>query len=168
MRRPAADRGEPATEEFRHALRRFPTGVVAITAHDGEPVGLAIGSFVSISLEPPLVGFFFDNASTTGPRIEEAGRFAVNVLGEQHAALCQRFAVTGVDRFAGVAWTSGVVDAPLLDDALAWIECDIADVIQAGDHRLVVGHVRRVDIGQEARPLVFFGGELAALATAAA
>jgi flavin reductase (DIM6/NTAB) family NADH-FMN oxidoreductase RutF len=159
-----AQLSHPGADEFRRVLGHFPTGMVAITACDeDEPVGVAIGSFASISLEPRLVGFFIDRDSSTWPRIERAGAFAVNVLGERHAPLCQRFARRGADRFAGVAWSPGADGAPLLDDALAWIECDIAEVLEAGDHWLVVGAVRRLQLGSDGRPLVFCRGELAAL-----
>jgi 3-hydroxy-9,10-secoandrosta-1,3,5(10)-triene-9,17-dione monooxygenase reductase component len=149
---------------FRRVLKEFPTGVVAITASDGEPVGLTIGSFVSISLGPPLVGFFVDRSSTTWPRIRRAGAFAVNALGEDHEKLCRRFAAIGHDRFADVSWTPGYREAPLLAGALAWIECDVSDVVASGDHYLVVGGVRRLEVGPTGSPLVFFRGQFARLA----
>src|SRR5437868_3535599 len=108
----------PVPEEFRRVLGHFPTGVVAITAPDGEPVGMAVGSFASISLEPPLVGFFVDRGSSTWPRVARAGSFAVNVLAADQEAVCRRFGRKGVDRFAGVRWHPGHGDAPLLDGAV--------------------------------------------------
>ena len=153
--------------DFRHVLGHVPTGVVAITANNGGPVGMAVGSFVSISLEPPLVGFFVDRGSSTWPRVERAGAFAVNVLGEHHEELCRRFAQKEADRFAGVGWSSGAHSgAPLIDDALAWIECEIADVVDSGDHRLVVGAVRELRVGTRGRPLVFHRGGYTGLVAA--
>jgi flavin reductase (DIM6/NTAB) family NADH-FMN oxidoreductase RutF len=134
--------------------------MVAITAFDSEPVGLAVGSFSSISLDPPLVGFFVDRSSTTWPRVRRAGAFAVNVLGVHQEELCRRFGSKGADRFAGVRWRPGSGDAPLIDGALAWIECDIDAVVETGDHVLVMGAVRRLETGEDSRPLVFFRGDL--------
>jgi 3-hydroxy-9,10-secoandrosta-1,3,5(10)-triene-9,17-dione monooxygenase reductase component len=144
---------------FRHVLGHFPTGMVAVTAFDGEPVGLAVGSFSSISLDPPMVGFFVDRSSTTWPRIRRAGRFAVNVLGAHQEELCRRFGRKGMDRFAGVRWHPGLGDAPLIEGALAWIECDLDEVLETGDHVLAIGAARRLEVGEEGRPLIFFRGD---------
>jgi 3-hydroxy-9,10-secoandrosta-1,3,5(10)-triene-9,17-dione monooxygenase reductase component len=154
---------EPS-ERFRRVLGHFPTGVVAITAFDGEPVGLAVGSFSSISLDPPLVGFFVDRSSTTWPRVQRAGTFAVNVLGAHQEELCRCFGRKGADRFDGVRWRPGTSDAPLIDGALAWIECEIADVLETGDHMLAIGAVRRLETGEDGRPLIFFRGDFTGIA----
>lgn len=148
-------------------LGQLPTGMVAITAHDDEPVGVAVGSFGSVSLEPPLVGFFIDRDSSTWPRIERAGAFAANVLGDHQRELCARFAVKDADRFADLDWSAGYRGAPLIDGALAWIECEIADVIELGDHFLAVGAVWHVRRATEGSPLVFFCGGLHTLGRAA-
>src|SRR6476619_3878226 len=96
------------TARYRQVLGHFPTGVVVVTAvDDGEPVGLAIGSFSSVSLDPPLVGFFPDRSSTSWPRIEKAGSFAVNILGEHQEDICRTFASKGGDKFAGIGWKPG-------------------------------------------------------------
>jgi 3-hydroxy-9,10-secoandrosta-1,3,5(10)-triene-9,17-dione monooxygenase reductase component len=161
----AGDTDQPhASGALRRVLRQFPTGMVAITAYDREPVGLTIGSFVSISLDPPLVGFFVDRSSTTWPRLRRAGAFAVNVLAEEHEALCRRFAARGEDRFVDVRWSPGYRGAPLLAGALAWIECDLADIVASGDHHLVVGQVRHLELGPPGTPLVFFRGQFMPLA----
>jgi len=154
---------ERSALDFRRVLSHFPTGMVAVTAFHHETVGMAIGSSCSISLDPPLVGFFVDRSSSTWPAIERAGSFAVNVLGEDQADLCRHFSRKGADRFAGVDWTPGRKGAPLIDDALAWIECEIADVVDVGDHRLVIGSVLDLDVHRRARPLIFFRGELTSL-----
>jgi 3-hydroxy-9,10-secoandrosta-1,3,5(10)-triene-9,17-dione monooxygenase reductase component len=151
-------------QQFRAVLKRVPTSVVAITAHDGAPTGVAVGSFSSISLAPALVGFFISRESTTWPRIERAGHFAANLLGGEHVELCRRFARPGEDRFDGVPWSPGLLGAPLLDDALAWIECEIDQVLVAGDHLLVIGAVHAMRAAEAGRPLVFFGGEFVQLA----
>ena len=91
----------PDDERFRAVLGHFATGVTIITAlDDGEPVGMAANSFTSLSLDPPLILFCVAHSSSTWPRIERAGTFAVNILGEDHEELSQLFARRGVDRFA--------------------------------------------------------------------
>lgn len=145
----------PDPTRFRHVLGHVPTPVVVVAAVDDGPVGLAVGSFASISLEPALVGFFVDRGSSTWPRVARAGTFAVNVLADDQEQLCRRFATKGADRFAEVTWHAGHGGAPLLDGALAWIECDLADVVETGDHRLAIGAVRRLDVRDGASPLIF-------------
>lgn len=144
-------------EKFRVVMGSVPTAVAVITAIDHEPVGVAVGSFVSISLRPPMVGFFMDFASETWPRLEKAGSFTVNVLSDRQAHICRRFGQKDIDRFSGLAWSSGHEGSPRLDGALAWIECDIERVDEIGDHLLVVGLVRSLDEGDEdgTGPLLF-------------
>jgi 3-hydroxy-9,10-secoandrosta-1,3,5(10)-triene-9,17-dione monooxygenase reductase component len=144
---------------FRRVLGHFPTGVVVITAvSDRQPVGIAIGSFSSVSLEPPLVGFFAAKYSTTWPKIRDAGVFCVNVLAEDQEELCRNFAVSGGDKFRGVGWRPGATGSPIIHDVLAWIDCGIEQVHEAGDHDIVVGRVREMDVQREGTPLVFFRG----------
>ncbi|MEQ1786597.1 MAG: flavin reductase family protein [Acidimicrobiales bacterium] len=134
--------------KFRQVLGHFPTGVTVVTAApDTGPVGLAVGSFASVSLDPPLVAFFPDKGSSSWPKIEAAGSFCVNILGEQQEEVCRRFASKGDDKFAGLGWRPAASGAPLLDGVLAWIDCDIDSVVEAGDHYCVMGG-----------PLLFFRG----------
>jgi flavin reductase (DIM6/NTAB) family NADH-FMN oxidoreductase RutF len=144
---------------FRQVLGHFPTGVTVITADpDTGPVGLAIGSFSSVSLDPPLVGFFPDKGSSSWPRIEAAGSFCVNILGEDQEDVCRRFAMKGDDKFAGLGWRAAGSGAPLLDGVVAWIDCDIHSVTEAGDHFFVLGAVRDLGVAEEGSPLLFFRG----------
>jgi flavin reductase (DIM6/NTAB) family NADH-FMN oxidoreductase RutF len=144
---------------YRQVLGHFTTGVTVITAaNDGEPVGMAVGSFSSVSLDPPLVGFFPDRSSTSWPKIEVAGAFCVNILGEEQEEVCRRFAMKGEDKFAGLGWSAAGSGSPLLDGVIAWIDCDIESVTDAGDHFLVLGRVRELGIGHDGAPLVFFRG----------
>jgi flavin reductase (DIM6/NTAB) family NADH-FMN oxidoreductase RutF len=148
------------SDRFRFVLSHVPTGVVIITGADVDgPAGLAIGSFTSISLDPPLVGFYPDRASTSWPAIRRAGAFCVNVLAEDQADLCRRFARSGGDKFAGLGWrTAPVSDAPILDGVLAWIDCRLERETEIGDHSLVVGSVVDLTVERDARPLIFFQG----------
>ena len=151
--------------KYRQVLGHFPTGVTVITAMRGdEPVGLAVGSFSSVSLDPPLVGFFPDRSSSSWPKIEEAGSFCVNILGEDQEDVCRRFAMKGDDKFAGLGWQPAGSGAPILDGVIAWIDCDIAQVVDAGDHFLVLGAVRDLAVGHDGGPLVFFRGGYARVA----
>jgi flavin reductase (DIM6/NTAB) family NADH-FMN oxidoreductase RutF len=146
---------------FRQVLGHFPTGVTVVTADPGGgPVGLTIGSFTSVSLDPPLVGFLPGKASTSWPDIERAGHFCVNVLGEDQADLCWRFARESDDKFAGLAWRPGRTGAPILDGVLAWIDCTIEAVLDGGDHWFVEGRVVDLDAPRDAGPLLFFRGKL--------
>ena len=155
----ACDTGPVCAKDFRHVLGHFPTGVVAITALDDErPIGMTIGSFTSVSLEPPLVAFLPDKSSTTFPQIAAFGKFAVNVLSAEQESLCRRFATSGSDKFAGVRWSLSSSGCPRLADALAWVDCEIVDVLDAGDHSIVLGRVIDLAVGEDASPLLFFRG----------
>lgn len=144
---------------FRQVLGHFPTGVTVITAvDDGEPVGLAVGSFASVSLEPPLVLFCAAQSSSSWPRIRAAGTFCVNVLAEDQEDVCRVFASKGADKFAGLGWKHSALGAPLLDGVLAWMDCEIADVVAEGDHDVVIGRVHDLAVNHEGGPLLFFRG----------
>ena len=116
---------------FRQVLGHFPTGVTVITAAtDDGPVGLAVGSFASVSLEPPLVAFFAGKGSSSWPRIEATGSFCVNILAEAQEEVCRRFASKEPDKFAGLGWHAAGSGSPLLEGVLAWIDCDVASVTE--------------------------------------
>ncbi|WP_312871390.1 flavin reductase family protein [Amycolatopsis acididurans] len=157
---------EVTPEKFRDVLRHVPTGVTVVSAlaPDG-PVGLAVGSFVSVSLEPPLVGFFVAKTSTTWPRIEPLGRFCVNVLGEDGEAVSRAFAVSGGDKFAGLDWRHSPMGSPVLDGALAWFDCTAHQVSEAGDHVFVLADVHDLSVRPAGRPLVFCHGTYQRLVT---
>jgi flavin reductase (DIM6/NTAB) family NADH-FMN oxidoreductase RutF len=129
---------------FRAVLGHFPTGVVVITAlcPDGRPAGMAIGSFTSASLDPPLVAFLPAKSSSSWPRIREAGSFCANVLGHGQSGLVERFAISGGDKFAGLDWTPTPSGHPILPGVPAWIDCELMRVDDAGDHWMVLGRVR--------------------------
>jgi flavin reductase (DIM6/NTAB) family NADH-FMN oxidoreductase RutF len=145
---------------YRQVLGHFPTGVTVITAAgESGPVGLSVGSFSSVSLDPPLVAFFAGKASTSYPAIEAAGHYCVNILGDDQEEHARVFAGRGDDKFAGIGWRpSAATGAPVLEDVLAWIDCRIDAVHEAGDHWIVIGRVLDLEIGREGGPLVFFRG----------
>jgi flavin reductase (DIM6/NTAB) family NADH-FMN oxidoreductase RutF/DNA-binding IclR family transcriptional regulator len=146
---------------YRDVLGHYPTGVVVITAIDGggAPLGMAVGSFTSVSLDPPLVAFLPDRGSTTFPAIRAAAGFCVNVLAGTQEALCRSFAMKGANRFDGVQWDPAPhTGSPILRDSVAWIDCTLEEVHDAGDHHIVIGHVHHLDIQHPTVPLVFFQG----------
>jgi flavin reductase (DIM6/NTAB) family NADH-FMN oxidoreductase RutF/DNA-binding IclR family transcriptional regulator len=147
-------------QKFRQVLGHFPTGVAVVTGIDaeGKPAGMAVGSFTSVSLDPPLVAFMPDKSSSSWPKFRDSGAFCVNILGAEQESVCRAFAMKGGDKFAELAWHSASSGSPILDGALAWIDCDIDVIHEAGDHYIVIGLVRELDIGTPALPLVFFQG----------
>jgi flavin reductase (DIM6/NTAB) family NADH-FMN oxidoreductase RutF len=146
-------------QEMRRVLGSFATGVTVVTGTAaGLPVGFACQSFASVSLEPPLVLFCPAHTSRSWPLIRESGSFCVNVLADDQEDLCARFATTGADKFADLAWHQ-TPWGPSLDGVLSTVMCDIQDVHLAGDHDIVVGHVRELVLHRDdAAPLVFYRG----------
>lgn len=145
---------------FRHVLGHFLTGVTVITAIDpdsGEPVGMAASSFTSLSMDPPLVLFCAGNTSGTWARIQAAGRFAVNMLAEDGEVLSRQMSGRA-DKYEGVAWHAEQSGSPVLDDALAWIDCTIEAVHPGGDHAIVVGRVLGMDARDGVGPLAYYRG----------
>ncbi|PQM48028.1 Flavin-dependent monooxygenase, reductase subunit HsaB [Mycobacterium talmoniae] len=147
-------------KRFRRILGNYPTGVSVITAidADGAPAGMAVGTFTSVSLDPPLIAFLPDRSSSSFPRIRTATSFCVNVLAADQDDVCRAFATRGGDKFAGVAWSHAPSGAPRLHGTTAWIDCDFESITDAGDHYFVIGQVREFDGASDGLPLVFFRG----------
>ncbi len=145
---------------FRRVLGHYPTGVSVVTgiAPDGAPAGLAVGSFTSVSLDPPLVGFLPSVQSTSWPRIRPSGRFCVNILAADQESICRAFAATSGDKFEHTSWHPAPSGAPIIDEAVAWIDCELEAEHEAGDHAIVLGRVRHLHIQRQALPLLFFQG----------
>ena len=149
------------SKKFRSVLGNLPTGVVIVTGVDnsGEPLGVTIGSFVSISLDPPLVGFFQGLNSKTWPAIAASGNFCANVLAQDQSELCWRFAKDAEARFEGVQWTPAASGAPRIAGSLAHIDCAIESSSQVGDHLFIVGRVRNLEALAESKSaMIFFKG----------
>jgi flavin reductase (DIM6/NTAB) family NADH-FMN oxidoreductase RutF len=153
---------------FRKVLGNYPTGVCAVTATgaDGTPLVLIVGSFSSVSLDPPLVGFFPDKKSSSWPLIQATGHFCVNILGSDQLALCKQLATPSANKFADVSHSKSPNGAPLIDGVIAWIDCDLHDVVEAGDHYLVLGHVVGLEACRDADPMLFFKGRYGGFAEA--
>ncbi|MEU6419594.1 flavin reductase family protein [Streptomyces spiralis] len=145
---------------FRKVLGHFATGVVAITAIDpdsGLPTGLAANSFTSVSLDPPLVGFCVAHTSSSWPRIRNAGQYCINILAEHQEEVCRQLSRKGEEKFQGVGWAPSPGGAPMLDEAVAWLEVTTEDEHLAGDHVIVVARVRQL-AAEDRSPLLFFRG----------
>lgn len=155
---------DPAT--YRQVLGHFPTGVTVVTGMTGdEPVGFTIGSFTSVSLDPPLVGFLPMTNSERWNQIRSSGSFCVNILGQAHDSLCWQFSKSSIEHpFEGVAWhRSDATGSPVLDEAIAWIDCTITEVVDAGDHHFVMGRVEQLEHAHpesDPMPLLFYRGKL--------
>jgi flavin reductase (DIM6/NTAB) family NADH-FMN oxidoreductase RutF len=153
--------------DFRQAVGAFTTGVTVVTTSDdaGVRYGLTANSFTSVSLEPPLVLFCLAEGapSLDGFVASEPGgsgggspgkHFAINVLASDQEDIARRFARPAPDKFAGLAWRTGIFGAPLLDRCIAHIECKLEHVVPGGDHVIVIGRVHRVRV-YDGEPLVF-------------
>jgi flavin reductase (DIM6/NTAB) family NADH-FMN oxidoreductase RutF len=152
--------------QFRAVLGHVPTSVVVVTGLNaqGSPFGITIGSFASVSLDPPLVGFFPGVRSQSWAAIRESGRFCVNVLGSHQEEACWRFAKEGDDKFAGVEWLPSEGGSPVLPGSIAWIDCEIDSETVMGDHTCVVGRVTSLDHAEEVEnAMVFFRGKVSSV-----
>ena len=145
--------------EFRNVLGHFPTGVTAVTAvNNGKPIGMAIGSFTSVSLEPPLVAFLPGKESGSWKEIREAGSFCVNVMGQDQMEVCGVMASRAEDKFADVEWSPAGSGSPIISGSIAYIDCDIEMIHDGGDHDSVIGRVLKLEVMDSKSPLVFFQG----------
>ncbi|MCW2785608.1 MAG: flavin reductase domain protein FMN-binding protein [Marmoricola sp.] len=152
--------------QFRDVLGLFCSGVTVITSvSDGEPVGMTCQSFSSISLEPPLVMFSPAKTSRAWPLMQRAGFFCVNILSADQSDISNGMATKGDEKFNGVTWTPATTGAPVIEGVLGHIDCTVHQVIEAGDHYIVIGRVRdlsfgdRTDAEPKTDPLLFFGGK---------
>jgi 3-hydroxy-9,10-secoandrosta-1,3,5(10)-triene-9,17-dione monooxygenase reductase component len=150
---------------FKDAMSRFTSGVTIVSGiEDGRPVGFSCQSFISLSIDPPFVAVAPARASTSWPRIARAGNFCVNVLGDHQEELCRGFAVSGGNKFEGVEWRPApATGAPVIEGCLAWVDCHMELVHDAGDHELIIGKV--LDLGtNDGSPLLFYRSKFATLA----
>jgi flavin reductase (DIM6/NTAB) family NADH-FMN oxidoreductase RutF len=146
-------------DDFRRILGHFAAGVTVVTTCDGEarPTGLTASAFTSVSLEPPLVLVCVDHKSNSYPALRESGRFAINILRIEQEPISRRFASTLLDKFEAVPFHLSSLGLPLIDDALAHIECITVNTHGAGDHTIFVGRVEQASVG-EGEPLLYYRG----------
>ena len=156
----AAEVPEPVDPRLmRDVLGHFASGVTVVTAHTAAgPIGFTCQSFSSLSLDPPLVVFAPARTSRSWPRLREIGHFCVNVLAEDQTELSQTFARSGADKFAGVPWSRSRHGSPVLEDVVAWIDCELWAEYDGGDHTLVAARVLDLGADPDRRPLLFHRG----------
>ncbi len=149
-----------APDEFRRILGHFATGVTVVTTCDADarPTGLTVSAFASLSLDPPLVLVCVDHKSQTYPALRERGRFAINVLNADQEVVSRRFASTRLDKFDAVPYRLSSLGLPLIDGALAHLECATVSTHVAGDHTIFVGRVEQAGVGGGA-PLLYYRGQ---------
>ncbi|CAN5710826.1 flavin reductase family protein [soil metagenome] len=152
------------TDDLRGLLSRYPAGVCVLTVAAGEhKLGLTVGSLVSLSLDPPLVGFAVSRETAMHELLREAGGCALSLLAAGQEWLAQHFArgVPPIAMWHGIATAEGASGAPLLVGALGWLECGLGEQVSAGTHTFFVCDVRRVELGVNAAALVRVRGEYA-------
>lgn len=144
---------------LRHVLGHFASGLTVITAAtDNGLAGFTCQSFSSLSLDPALITFSPARTSSTWPLLRKAGRFTVNILPAGHQHLAAQFARSGTEKFGGVEYSTSPLGNPVLDQALAWVDCELHEEYEGGDHTIVVGSVHALGARDGAEPLLFFKG----------
>jgi flavin reductase (DIM6/NTAB) family NADH-FMN oxidoreductase RutF len=147
---------------FREALGHYASGITVITSHiEGEPIGFTCQSFYSVSMSPPLVSFSVMSSSASFPKIRQAGRFAVNILSNEQIQISNQFARRGTDKWHGVEWQESPLGNPIIDGSLHWLDCEIYAEHAAGDHMIVIGEVKALNVKEAcaAQPLLYFKGQ---------
>lgn len=152
------------SREFRNTLGQFATGVTVITTqYKGQLIGLTANAFSSLSLDPPLILFCIDNKSGSKQAFEKDAPFGVNILQKDQDEDCWRFAKRSEDKFQGAFYYLSEDGVPLLKDNLATIECTVENVVEGGDHQIIIGGVKAASYDDQKEPLLFFRGKLGEL-----
>ncbi|MEU8527626.1 flavin reductase family protein [Streptomyces sp. NPDC048629] len=148
---------------MKHVLGHFASGVTVVAAagEDGRPAGLAVQSFASLSLAPPLVLLCVGKNSTSWPQVERVGRFGVSILAEDQREVCAALGRPGPGKFDGLDWTATEDGAVHIDGALATLDCAVHAVHEAGDHLVVTARVHALDAREDGTPLVFYRSDYA-------
>jgi flavin reductase len=144
--------------ELRALMRRFPTGVAVVTVDaNGERLGLTVGTLMSLSFEPPLVGISIAREAALHELLREAGRFAVSLLASGQDAVAQHFArgVPPIAHWHGIETREGAHGSPLIEGALGWLECGLWAEWTAGDHTVFAGEVLSLELGETQPPLLY-------------
>lgn len=151
---------------LRDCLGRFATGVTVVTCRDpdGEPSGITVNSFTSVSLDPQLILWNIAKASRAIDAFVNAGEFVVNILAADQQPLSDHFAQSERPRFESIATTQSDTGQPLLPDCLAWLHCQTDAIHEGGDHLIIVGEVSRFELGRDAPPLLYYAGKYGSLA----
>lgn len=142
---------------FKLALGNYPTGVtiVTTTASDGTPVGLTANSFASVSLDPLLILWSIDHRVSSLKSFTQCEKFAVHILADNQAELCKTFATRDVDRFGMCEWSTSEHNLPVLEGALAVLQCKLHQAVEAGDHTILIGEVLDIEVNCDCEPLLY-------------
>ena len=146
--------------QYREVMGHYPTGVTVVTgmSTDGQPIGMVVGTFTAVSLDPPLVAFMPTTSSGTYALMRDSAAYCINVLAHDQLDVCRLMAVPRPGKFDDVAWAPSTYGAPVLEEAVAHIHCRPHDVIPAGDHYIVLCEVQAMEVNRPATPLLFFQG----------
>jgi len=147
--------------EFRQVLSHYASGITVIAGiADDAPVGFTCQSFYSVSTTPPLVSFSVMKTSTSWPQIRDTGRFSVNVLSGHQHDVSNTFARSGTDKWAGIEWHRSPQENPIIEGTVMWLDCEVVAEHEAGDHTIVIGHVRAMSSPDwhHGSPLLYFRG----------
>lgn len=149
---------DPATQ--REVFGALPTGVTAVTGltEDRTPRGFIVGTFQSLSLDPPLVTFAVDKSSSTWPTLRSTGRFTANILSTEQLHVSRALSRKGDEKFRGVDYEEGPLGTPHISGAAAWIDCEVLSEVVAGDHYMIVGSIEEITPGV-GEALMFRGGK---------
>ena len=147
----------PRADQFRQVLGHFCTGVTVITTSGPPVTGFACQAFAALSLEPPLLIICVDKKAESYSSFEESGVFTVNILADDQEDISRRFAVSGGEKFEGVAYRRGGNGAPILHGVLAHLECKVHATFDGGDHTIYVGLIEEAET-RDAKPLLFYRG----------
>lgn len=147
--------------DMRRMRGRFASGVTAVTTRtpEGALRGVTVSAFAAVSLAPPLVLIVLANETTTLDRIQDSGLFAINILSDDQEFLAERFAARAPlvdENLTGVPHHAEVTGAPILDEALAWYDCQVESTIPGGDHTIVIGRVQALGWNDERQPLLYY------------
>jgi len=150
--------GAEAKKALRQLYGCFPTGVTALCAlSEGQPIGMALSSFTSVSMDPPLVSVSLQSTSATWASLEGVTAFGLSVLSEEQEQVCSQLSQKTGDRFAGVSTTTSESGAVFIDGAVAWLECSLHHRFEAGDHEIAILRVEAAKADPSQAPLVFHG-----------
>ncbi|ARF76108.1 flavin reductase family protein [Kitasatospora albolonga] len=149
-----------APDRFKQVFRRYPAGVVVVTADSGRgPVGFTATSLTSLSLDPPLVSYGIGTTTSSWPHVERAASTVVNFLGADQESVARTFATSGIDRFAApTAWRRLAGGEPVLDGSAGWLRLETERIVPAGDHRIVIARVTDSWLDEGRSPLLFHNG----------
>ncbi|MBB3811077.1 flavin reductase (DIM6/NTAB) family NADH-FMN oxidoreductase RutF [Pseudochelatococcus contaminans] len=156
---PFAEDGSVSANDYRKVFGLIPTAVAAITgiSSEGKPVGFVVGTFQSLSIDPPLAAFSVDKGSSTWPTIRTLESFTANILSVEQLPVCRALSRRGVDKFEGLEYASGPYGNPRLPGSTAWLDCKVLYEIVAGDHYIIVSNITGMEIGS-GDALAFRGG----------